>query len=100
MEMDLQFFGRNANNNIKPNMNASGDHSVFKINPNTGKVTNYKTYKQNPLNPSGFDEIIGYDGIGMPHKNKVTGESLMPHMHDKTVSGGVRRPFSWEIPHK
>jgi len=22
----------------------------------------------------------------------------MPHVHDKTVPGGVRRPLPWEIP--
>ena len=85
-------------NNIKPDTNAQGSHSVYKYDPNTGKITNYKTYEPNPKNPSGFDEIIGYDGVGKPHVNKATGESLMPHVHDKTVPGGVREPYPYEIP--
>lgn len=71
-------------NNIKPDLDAQGSHSVFKRDPNTGEITNYKTYEPNPKNPSGFDEVIGYDGVGKSHANPVTGEDLMPHVHDKT----------------
>lgn len=85
-------------NNLKPDTNAQGAHSVYKRDSNTGKITNYKTYEPNPKNPSGFDDIIGYDGVGRPHVNKATGESLMPHVHDKTVPGGVRAPYPYEIP--
>ena len=85
-------------NNIKPDLNAQGPHSVFKRDPLTGKITNYKTYKQNPKNPTGYDEFLGYDGVGKPHKNPVTGEDLMPHVHDKTVPGRVRSPYLHEIP--
>lgn len=35
----------------------------------TGKVTNYKTYEANSQNPSGFQEVKGYDGIGTAHTN-------------------------------
>jgi hypothetical protein len=98
LDYNLQFFARDAANKIKPNSNADGAHSVFKTDPDTGKVTNYRTYEENPLNPSGFDEIKGYDGIGNPHTNKITGEDLMPHIHDKIVPGGVRTPKIWEIP--
>ena len=52
----------------------------------------------NPQNPSGFQEVKGYDGIGTPHTNKTTGEKLMPHVHDKSVPGGVRAPETWEVP--
>lgn len=85
-------------NSIKPDTKAQGAHSVYKRDPNTGNITNYKTYEPNPKNPSGFDEIIGYDGVGKPHVNKATGESLIPHVHDKTVPGGVRAPYPYEIP--
>ena len=98
LKYDLQFFAKKGDNKIKPNPSAQGPHSVYKVDPNTGNVTNYKTYKPNPHNPSGFDEVIGYDGIGRPHTNKVTKEALMPHMHDKNVPGKVRKPDSWEIP--
>lgn len=50
-----------ARNNIGPNKNANGKHVVYKVDPQTGKVTNYKVYDVNPKNPSGFDEILGYD---------------------------------------
>lgn len=63
---------------VKPAPNAQDDHTTFKRNPKTGEVTNYKTWKTNPENPSGFDEKIGYDGIGKSHTNPITGEKLMP----------------------
>ena len=85
-------------NKIHPHPNATGDHVVYKLDPETGKITNYKVYKVNPKNPTGFDEIIGYDGIGKAHTNKVTEEALMPHVHDKTVSGDLRKPNADEIP--
>lgn len=87
-----------ARNNIGPNKNASGRHVVYKADPQTGKVTNYKVYDVNPQNPSGFDEILGYDGVGKPHTNKVTNEDLLPHMHDPKAPGGVRPPNLDEIP--
>ena len=85
-------------NKIHPNSNATGDHVVYKVDPKTGEVTNYKVYKENTQNPSGFDEIIGYDGIGAPHTNPVTLEDLLPHVHDDTVPGKVRSPYDNEIP--
>nr|WP_236671933.1 pre-toxin TG domain-containing protein [Enterococcus sp. BWB1-3] len=85
-------------NKIKPDPDATGEHDVFKCDPDTGEITNYKEYKPNPKNPSGFDEVKGYDGVGKPHTNKTTGEKLMPHVHDKTVPGGVRVPRPDEIP--
>ena len=54
--------------------------------------------KVNPKNPTGFDETIRYDGIGKLHTNKVTGEKLMPHVHDKKAIGELRLPEPWEIP--
>ena len=87
-----------AINKLKPNSSATGAHSTFKVDPKTGKITNYATWKPNPKNPSGFDEVIRYDGVGDPHYNKVTQEYLMPHVHDKTTPGKVRAPYSDEIP--
>lgn len=89
-----------AANKLKPDLNAQGAHSTFKRSPNTGEITNYKTWQPNTKNPSGFDLIKGYDGIGKPHTNSVTKQDLMPHIHDKTVPSGVRVPDLWEIPLK
>ena len=85
-------------NKIRPHPNATGDHVVYKLDPETGKITNYKVYKVNSKNPTGFDEVVGYDGTGKAHTNKVTEEVLMPHVHDKTVSGGLRKPNTDETP--
>lgn len=73
-------------------------HVVYKVDSQTGMITNYKVYTPNPKNPTGFDEILGYDAIGKSHKNKVTGEDLMPHIHDRNYPGGVQKPNPDEIP--
>ena len=88
-----------AKNKLKPNIDAKGDHTTFKRNPETGEVTNYEIWKANPQNPkTGSDSQKRYDGTGKPHFNKVTKETLIPHVHDKTAPGGVRGPIPWEIP--
>ena len=87
-----------AKNKIQPDKNAEGAHTVIKRDPKTGEITNYRTYEPNPQNPSGFDEVLGYDGVGHPHRNAATREPLMPHVHDRSAPGGVRVPRSDEIP--
>jgi RHS repeat-associated protein len=87
-----------ASNNIRPAEDAIGAHTGFKRDPKTGEITNYRTYEPNPKNPSGFDQVSGYDGVGHPHRNAVTREPLMPHVHDRSAPGGVRVPRSDEIP--
>ena len=94
-----EFAGR-AKNRLKPDTNAEGEHSTFKRDPSTGDITNTRSWKPNPKNPNGFDDEGGYDGVGQPHTNPVTGEELMPHVHDNNVSGGARKPIPWEIPTK
>ena len=49
------------------------------------------------LNDLGY-EVIGYDGVGKAHQNSATGEDLIPHVHDKTVPGDLRKPNIDEIP--
>lgn len=83
---------------MTPDSRSKGDHTTFKRNPITNEITNYKTWRVNPQNPKGFDSVKRFDGTGRPHTNPFTGEQLMPHVHDKTVPGGVRPPLSWEIP--
>ncbi|NLP27009.1 MAG: hypothetical protein GX365_06645, partial [Clostridiales bacterium] len=91
-------FGR-GKNKIRPDINAQGAHSVFKRDPVTGGITNYRTYAPNPQNPTGFDEILGYDGVGGSHHNKFTGQDVgTPHVHDPATPGNVRPPHPWEIP--
>ena len=80
------------------NSNATGDHVVYKKDPVTGEITKYTVYKTNPRNPTGFDEVIRYDGVGEQHYNPVAMEDLMPHVHDKTAPGKVRPPYLDEIP--
>jgi len=63
-------------NNLKPNSEAGGDHSTFKVNKD-GKTTNTATYKTNPQNPSGFDEVKRVDVTGKTHNGVET-----PHVHE------------------
>jgi RHS repeat-associated protein len=67
--------GRGSNNR-QPDTNAKGDHSTFNERGNT-------TYKQNPQNPSGFDEVKRTDVKGKPHTNKNGTKVATPHVHTK-----------------
>ena len=88
-----------ASNKIKPDPNATGDHTVFKQNKETGAITNYRTYETNPHNPTGFQEVKGFDGIGRSHTNSLTSLKVeTPHITSKTIPGGVRAASTWEIP--
>lgn len=98
-ELNLQFFGRNAANKLKPDSSAYGyAHSTFKVDSVTGKIINYETYAPKLKNPTGVNFIKRYDGVINPHTNKVTGQQLMPHVHDKDAIGGIRTPNSNDIP--
>ena len=80
-----------GSNHLKPNPNAEGDHSTFKKSPD-GTTTNTATYKQNPKNPSGFDEVKRVDVKGGPHKNKSGQEVSTPHVHEKGQEVRPARP--------
>ena len=83
-----------AGNKLKPDAEATGPHTTFKRDPNTGKITNYETWgKTDPRNPNPFESKIRFDGTGKPHFNKVTGEKLLPHVHDKTILGVLGNHF-------
>ena len=85
-------------NNLKPDSNAVGAHSTFRMD-STGKVTHYAEWTPNAKNPNGFGLVKRFDGIGGAHTNSVTGiEIATPHIHGKTVLGGVRTPYHWELP--
>ena len=66
-----------GSNNRKPDKeNAAGDHSVIDKNGNT-------TYKENPKNPSGFDEVKRTDVKGKAHTNTNGTKVETPHVHEK-----------------
>jgi len=68
--------GTKSDNKLKPSSEATGDHSSFKTDA-SGKTTNTATYKQNPKNPSGFDEVKRVDVKGKAHSGVKT-----PHVHE------------------
>lgn len=66
---------------LEPNTEAIGDHSSFKTDKD-GKITNTATYKVNPQNPRGFQEVKRVDKVGATHNGIPT-----PHVHE---NGKVR----------
>lgn len=77
--------GTKSDNKLKLNSEASGDHSSFKTDAN-GKITNTATYKQNPQNPSGFDEVKRVDVQGKAHFDKKTQTVVeTPHVHENKI---------------
>ena len=83
---------------LKPDQNAVGAHSTFRRDA-TGRITHYAEWTPNAKNPSGFDLVKRFDGIGGKHTNSITGIEIdTPHIHGKTIPGGVRAPFPWELP--
>ncbi len=93
--------GGRAKNKLKPDPNAQGAHTTFKMDAK-GNVTGHAEWKPNPQNPSGFDQVKRVDtqhAHSRPHKNKVTKQEIpTPHTHDKTVPGGVRPATPDELP--
>ncbi|KAA8995774.1 hypothetical protein F4V43_19200 [Paenibacillus spiritus] len=90
-----------SKNKLKPDPEATGDHSVLNRDPKTGEVKNYETFKQqtNPKNPNPWETEKRYDGTGDGHFNKATKQDVPnPHVHDPSTPGGVRPPEPWEIP--
>ncbi|UQZ35447.1 hypothetical protein C2I18_19105 [Paenibacillus sp. PK3_47] len=90
-----------SKNKLKPDPEATGDHSVPNRDPKTGEVKNHETFKQqtNPKNPNPWETEKRYDGTGDGHFNKATKQDVPnPHVHDPSTPGGVRPPEPWEIP--
>jgi len=88
---------------FKPDVTATGEHTMFRRNPNSGIVTHYETYRPqtNPLDPKPWESVKRFDGIETEgrHYNKVQKQYFdTPHVHDPMYPGGVRNPQSWEIP--
>jgi hypothetical protein len=86
---------------LKPDPNAQGSHTVFKVDPKTGKVKKYETYEPqtNPKNPNPWQPGKRFDKAGKSHFNKETQERVpTPHVHDPITHGGVRPAQPNEIP--
>ena len=89
--------GTKKDNKVRPNSEADGDHSTIKRSEN-GDITNTGTYKKNPQNPSGFDEVKRVDVTGKPHYDKKTGtKTPTPHVHE---GGDVRPAKPEDLPKK
>ena len=87
-------------NHLGPDNTAKGDHSTFRKDPQTGKITNTATYKQNPKNPKGFDETKRVDVTGSSHRHSKTGKEIStPHVHDKGQKD-PRPPKPNELPNQ
>jgi RHS repeat-associated protein len=92
--------GKNA---MKYDSTATGEHSTYKRDSQTGEITNWQTWKTttDPRNPHPFLPWIRFDGKGAGHVNKVTGQKIeTPHVNDPSAPGGVRVPYPWEFPGK
>jgi len=100
-----------AANRMKPDPEATGNHTTFKRDQN-GDVYQYQDWTKNPLNPSGFDDGKKFDGgkpdgsKGKPHHDKQTGKKIeTPQVTEKTQVDGskklkevTRSPNSDELP--
>jgi RHS repeat-associated protein len=92
-------FSKRHENDLHPDPNATGPHSVVKRDPETGRVTNYETYRPqtNPRNPNPWEKVLRYDNKGKPHPDTITKQYILPHIHD-FINNLVRRPFWFEKP--
>jgi RHS repeat-associated protein len=82
VEKVIEKTGRGSNH-LQPDQTAKGyDHSTFRTDPKTGKITTTATYQPNPKNPkTGFDETKRVDVTGKPHIHSVTKEPIpTPHV--------------------
>lgn len=83
-----------------PDFAAKGEHTVFRRDLGTGKVTHYETYRYqtNPRDPKIWESVKRYDGKGAYHHNKVLDMRIdTPHVHDSLTPGGIRPAELWEI---
>lgn len=78
---------------------ASGPHTTWKSDPQTGEITRHETWTPNSQNPTGWDSVQSTDLRGTSHINKQTGETVpTPHTQGKGIPGGVRPADPSEIP--
>ncbi|MBL8631764.1 MAG: hypothetical protein JNM40_00975 [Myxococcales bacterium] len=85
-------------NHLVPDPSAEGSHTTFRRNQD-GAISNFTEWKDNPRNPSGFDEVKRVDMTGGSHWNSQLKQDVStPHVHDKNALGGVRSARADEIP--
>lgn len=88
-------------NHLTPDSKAEGDHSTFRRDED-GNVSHYAEWTPNDKNPTGFDQVKRVDtqhSNPHDHTNKVTNEDVpTPHVHDKSVPGGIRPATPDELP--
>jgi len=85
-------------NHLQSDPDAVGPHSTFRRDSD-GNVKNHAEWTPNSKNPSGFDQSKRVDMVGDEHQNKATREWIQtPHVHDKTVPGGIRAARPDELP--
>lgn len=85
-----------SKNRLSPDVTAEGDHTNFKRDQ-SGKISNYATYRRNEKNPSGFQEEKRVDITGREHTNPDGSIVATPHVHE-TGKKGVRPAAEGEIP--
>jgi hypothetical protein len=85
-----------SKNKVGPDPSASGPHSSIKRGPD-GKISNYATYKPEPRNPSGHNEIKRVDVTGRPHTNPDGTSVPTPHVSE-VGQPGVRPARLDELP--
>ena len=91
----------NSGRRLKYDPGAIGPHTTIKRDGTTNEITHYQNWDpaKHPKNPNKFTPGNRYDGKGPSHVNKVTGEDVMvPHVHDKSVRGGIRPARPDELP--
>ncbi|MDQ7778907.1 MAG: NosD domain-containing protein [Planctomycetota bacterium] len=92
--------GRSANR-LPPDPNATGAHTTFRRDPESGEVTHYQTWEpqSNPRDPHPWEPTIRFDATGGAHYNKVIAQDIeTPHVHDPSTPGGIRSPRPEELP--
>jgi hypothetical protein len=78
---------------LKFDPNASEEHTVYKVDNETGLIRSYETFvkNDNPKFPYPFKSLKRVDMLGKPHYNNVTKQYVpTPHVNDPSVPGGVR----------
>jgi RHS repeat-associated protein len=93
--------GGRGGGRMRPLPGAQGPHTTFRVNPQTGQINHYETWRPQPnsRNPSPWESALRFDRSGAPHFNKTTGKDVpTPHVHDPRVPGGVRPAAPGEIP--
>ncbi|WP_218160095.1 polymorphic toxin-type HINT domain-containing protein [Actinacidiphila alni] len=82
---------------LRPDPRAEGPHVTFRRDASTGKVAHYAewTEQTNPRNPAPWEQVKRVDMQGVPHYDKVTGDSI-PTPHVNLPDGSARPTEPWE----